>query len=746
MHKDSRVFFSSDQKQTSNSDRNDSEKRRKKFKNSIFNLSTNIEINPILKMFNNLLGFCRKIFRQNKTIPLLVLASAICWKLIQRFKLREFFLDKLRSQYRLKDKFRRNSKLKIIYASNSGVTKSLALKLYDAIKEKISTEETMDQFQSIELLHADQYDPEDELINDARLKTLLIILMPTYSQGEPPEEAEWFCKYISESSEDFRFPKNALIKLRFIILGVGDSNYGDDFCKCAFNLERCLKNLQANCLIPMTGIDVSSNESIEDQFSRWFDNLSLIFQQSDRTVPPSRNSRSSISPEYSCSEKTDSSDFEELCSPPDQIVDLEDLVEPIKVRSKDGESKSSTLINDMITPKIRKELSKQGYKLVGTHSGVKLCRWTKSMLRGRGCYKHTFYGIESHRCMEATPSLACANKCVFCWRHHSNPVGTKWQWNLDDPEMIFNDLQKQHYSMINEFKGVPGVLPERIDSARTIRHCALSLVGEPIMYPKINELIRLLHSRSISTFLVTNAQFPDAIKNLEPVTQLYVSVDASSKISLKKIDRPLFHDFWERFLDSLRYLSLKNQRTVYRLTLVKSWNSDEIDGYAELVMIGRPEFIEIKGVTFCGDSSDSKLTIKNSPRHCEVVGFSQSLTIKINHLIRQNIIKHKGNEGFNSPDIENEFYAIASEHEHSNCVLLAKKKFYISGFWYTWIDYDRFDSLIKEYYESKGKKTFSSKDYCAQTPRWANFGAKEQGFDPEQTKVKKERRHYNQTM
>ncbi len=39
------------------------------------------------------------------------------------------------------------------------------------------------------------------------------------------------------------------------------------------------------------------------------------------------------------------------------------------------------------------------------------------MLRGRGgCYKHTFYGIESHRCMETTPSLACANKCVFCWR------------------------------------------------------------------------------------------------------------------------------------------------------------------------------------------------------------------------------------------------------------------------------------------------------------------------------------------
>jgi tRNA wybutosine-synthesizing protein 1 len=40
-------------------------------------------------------------------------------------------------------------------------------------------------------------------------------------------------------------------------------------------------------------------------------------------------------------------------------------------------------------------------------------------VRGQGgCYKHTFYGITSYQCMEMTPSLACANKCVFCWRHH----------------------------------------------------------------------------------------------------------------------------------------------------------------------------------------------------------------------------------------------------------------------------------------------------------------------------------------
>ena len=129
---------------------------------------------------------------------------------------------------------------------------------------------------------------------------------------------------------------------------------------------------------------------------------------------------------------------------------------------------------------------------MGSHSGVKLCRWTKSMLRGRGgCYKHTFYGIESHRCMETTPSLACANKCVFCWRcvsvynimlrtvnyelklthtlslsfsppplpsflfrHHTNPVGTEWRWKMDDPEMILKGALENHYQMIKQFRGM----------------------------------------------------------------------------------------------------------------------------------------------------------------------------------------------------------------------------------------------------------------------------------------------------
>lgn len=233
------------------------------------------------------------------------------------------------------------------------------------------------------------------------------------------------------------------------------------------------------------------------------------------------------------------------------------------------------------------------------------------------------------------------NHC-FCsvFRHHTNPVGTEWRWQMDDAETILNGAIQNHTNLIKQFRGgylmlpeaqsyglmtslistgVPGVQADRFAEGMSPRHCALSLVGEPIMYPEINKFIELLHSKSISSFLVTNAQFPDAIRyghfshglvthgasfsklpdlchcrNLLPVTQLYVSVDASTKDSLKKIDRPLFRDFWERLLDSLKALSEKGQRTVYRLTLVKSWNTDEIQNYAELVKLGQPDFIEIK--------------------------------------------------------------------------------------------------------------------------------------------------------
>ncbi len=73
--------------------------------------------------------------------------------------------------------------------------------------------------------------------------------------------------------------------------------------------------------------------------------------------------------------------------------------------------------------------------------------------------------------METTPSLACANKCVFCWRHHKNPVGKEWRWKADSPELIITTALEQHYAMMNAMKGVPGVRMDRWMESFTV--CAV---------------------------------------------------------------------------------------------------------------------------------------------------------------------------------------------------------------------------------------------------------------------------------
>lgn len=91
-------------------------------------------------------------------------------------------------------------------------------------------------------------------------------------------------------------------------------------------------------------------------------------------------------------------------------------------------------------------------------------------------------------------------------------MGTKWVWKVDEPEVIFDGARENHLKMIREFKNVPGVKAERYKEGLNIRHCALSLVGEPIMYPHINRFVALLHQHRISSFLVTNAQFPEMVR------------------------------------------------------------------------------------------------------------------------------------------------------------------------------------------------------------------------------------------
>lgn len=75
-----------------------------------------------------------------------------------------------------------------------------------------------------------------------------------------------------------------------------------------------------------------------------------------------------------------------------------------------------------------------------------------------------------------------------------------------------------------------------------------------------------------------------------------------------------------------------------------------------------------------------------------------------------------------------ETYALACEHEHSCCVLIAKTDFRIGGRWHTHIDYERFAELVARFYATG--ESFSALDYVAPTPDWCLYGSPERGFDP----------------
>lgn len=615
--------------------------------------------------------------------------------------------------------------LLIFYSSLTGFSKQTADELKNVVLEarKDISCETYD----ISMFELDDF----ELI---RKQVRCIFVIPTYEGGVPPTSCSYFFSWLEDNINDFRINNNSFLSnLNFCIVGIGSKDYEENYCKAAKTLRSRLNRLGANEIKRLICFnDQEETEKLVTNLGRSIMHADLEKKskrkelQAEKNEPVPLEEEDVINDSFLVVNEYDSDDYEEK----KEVADLEDLIDKAGADSLLGRVSKDK--REMVTKAQRKALTKEGYKIIGSHSAVKLCRWTKHQLRGRGgCYKHTFYNIASYQCMEMTPSLACANKCVFCWRHHKNPVGTSWRWKQDGPEEIVAKAVSLHQQLVKQMNGVPGAKKERLLEAKTIRHCALSLVGEPIMYPRINELLQQLHNRQISTFLVTNGQFPDAIDTLKPITQLYVSIDAGDKESLKEIDRPLFKDFWERYVASLSALKDKGQRTVYRFTMVKKWNFDdekekkELQNYVKLIALGEPDLIEIKGVTYCGTSPASTLTMENVPWHHEVRNFASALCEAINESAELSVD-----------------YGTACEHVHSCCTLLARKdKFYRNNKWFTWIDYDKFHALMKKFYDSDGAIKFKTEDYIKETPEWALWGAIEEGFDPNETRYRKIRNH-----
>jgi len=287
-------------------------------------------------------------------------------------------------------------------------------------------------------------------------------------------------------------------------------------------------------------------------------------------------------------------------------------------------------------PELRQRLEKQQYKMSGEHSAVKLCHWMRqSLLKKRHCYKQEFYGIASHRCLQMTPVVHdCTHNCIFCWRIRGfEDLEKDWE----EPREMLDKLIEHQRILITGFPGDPRCDLVKHKEAKDPKHVAISLAGEPTMYPYLGELIAECHRRGMTTFLVTNGTFPEVLENLDPLpSQLYVTVAAPNKYVYRDLCQPRIDDGWERIMRTLDLLPSLSTRTVIRHTLVREYNLGWEEEYAKLDGRAKPTFVEPKGFVFVGDARQ-RMSIDNMPSHDDVVQFGRKLA----SLLGKSLVKEK---------------------------------------------------------------------------------------------------------
>ncbi len=303
----------------------------------------------------------------------------------------------------------------------------------------------------------------------------------------------------------------------------------------------------------------------------------------------------------------------------------------------------------MVKEAYKKTLEKQHYAMIGSHSAVKLCTWTKKSLRDQGvCYKEKFYGIKSHLCCQMSVTINyCDMDCIYCWREHYNEPFT----DIDDPGQLLEKAIQAQRKLISGFGGFEGTNKDKLRQAADPNQFAISLTGETLYYPHLSQFIKTLKKNGASSFVVTNGMLPEKIEQLEPPTQLYISLDAYNKDLQKQLCKPIHKDAWDRLLRSLDILSrLKSKtRTALRITMIKGMNMDNPGGFAYLIRRADPMFVEVKAYMFVG-ASRLKLSMENMPRHHEVKEHAQLIADSCN-------------------------YKIIDEQEESRVVLLMKEDF-----------------------------------------------------------------------
>ncbi len=284
-------------------------------------------------------------------------------------------------------------------------------------------------------------------------------------------------------------------------------------------------------------------------------------------------------------------------------------------------------------------LEKQGYRLIGNHSALKTCQYCKTAIKGTDvCYKNKFYGINSWRCIQATVTLdVCSLRCQWCWRDID--YNAKKASFLDNPKDILDEFIKEQRKALIGYFGYDKINKKRLLESTEPKHVALSLTGDACLYPRLPELIDLIHEKGMTSFVVTNGTFPEMVKKLakHQPTQIYITLPAPDEETFSKVCRPLDKNAWNKIIISLGLLKHFKRGTI-RLTLYKGINMIKPEEYAALLRNVGFKFLEVKAAMPVG-YAQYRLKYEDMPLHKEIKEFS----MKIARLNNLKIIDEKEN-------------------------------------------------------------------------------------------------------
>ncbi|MCW0483579.1 assimilatory sulfite reductase (NADPH) flavoprotein subunit [Gaoshiqia sediminis] len=130
-------------------------------------------------------------------------------------------------------------KLTILYGSHTGRSEGLAKKLRSLLAEKT--------------IAADVFSMDDYNTKQLEQEQNLLVIVSTHGEGEPPQMAEDFHRFITGK----RAPK--LPNLNFSVLALGDKSY-KLFCQTGIEIDHALKKAGAHELFPIVTCDVDYEE------------------------------------------------------------------------------------------------------------------------------------------------------------------------------------------------------------------------------------------------------------------------------------------------------------------------------------------------------------------------------------------------------------------------------------------------------------------------------------------------------